>query len=151
MITFDLANNTRSQVNLRLIKKIINDFSVAAKIKEPLNLSLVFVDRRAIKKWNTTYRGKSKPTDVLSFAQRDAIEIPGEIKELGEILICLPVAKDQAKEYGWSVDQEVARLLIHGLAHLVGYEHEGVSKKEADKMAKFEKQIMEMNTKFVQS
>lgn len=143
MINFEITNQTRSQVNSKLIKAIINNFSEVAKITEPVNLSLVLVDRRLIKKWNLIYRGKDKATDVLSFAERDAEAIPGEAKELGEILICLPVAKDQAKEYGWSLDQEITRLLVHGLAHLIGYEHEGVSEKEAAKMTKFEAQALE--------
>ena len=143
MINFEITNQTRSQIKLKLIKSIINNFSEVAQIKEAVNLSLVFVDRRLIKKWNLIYRGKDKATDVLSFAQSDGEAIPGEINELGEILICLPVAKDQAKEYGWSVDQEVTRLLVHGLAHLIGYEHENVSQREAAKMTKFEAKALE--------
>jgi probable rRNA maturation factor len=145
MITFDLINQTKIKVNAKLIKKIIEDFSVQAKIKQPVYLSLVLVDKKVIRKWNLIYRGKDKPTDVLSFAQRDCAEIPGEEKELGEILICLTVAREQAKKYGWSLDYELARLLIHGLAHLAGYEHEEVSEKEAKRMTNFESSVMSMN------
>lgn len=145
MINFEVSNQTKAKIDLRLIKKIIADFSVKAKIKKPTYLSLAFVDKRTVKKWNSAYRGKDKPTDVLSFADRDAVSMPGEEKELGEIIICLPVAREQAKKYGWDLDYEISRLLIHGLAHLIGYEHEGVCKAEAERMSDFEKSVIMMS------
>jgi probable rRNA maturation factor len=62
--------------------------------------------------------------------------------DLGEILICWPQLRRQAKEYGWSNEIEFARLLVHGLAHLSGYDHENVSKVEARKMTDFEQSVL---------
>jgi probable rRNA maturation factor len=81
-------------------------------------------------------------TDVLSFAARDEKFVdPNQGGDLGEILICLPQARRQVRDYGWNLDQELARLLIHGLAHLLGYEHEDVDPKTAAKMRNFEEKI----------
>lgn len=147
MITFEIV--TEIKVNEKLIKDAVKEFDRQAKIKGKKVFSLAFVDGQTIRKWNRAYRGKDKITDVLSFAQRDSD--PDESKffgqaekgELGEILICLSRAKAQAKEYGWSLDQEICRLLVHGLAHLIGYEHENVSKKIEKEMFDFEKRIMD--------
>lgn len=147
MIIFDIVSPVK--VNEKLIKSAVKEFDRQAKLKGKKEFSLAFVDGRIIRKWNRAYRGKDKMTDVLSFAERDSD--PSEQKffgqaekgELGEILICLSRAKAQAKEYGWSLDQEICRLLVHGLAHLIGYEHEGVSEKVAEKMFKFERGIMD--------
>lgn len=82
-------------------------------------------------------------TDVLSFAERDSEFVgPGEAEELGEILICSAQAKLQARSNGWPVDYEICRLLVHGLSHLVGYEHEGVSRQEEQRMIDFEKKAL---------
>ena len=143
MLKFDLANQTNFTPNLNLITKVVRAFNRQAKNKSDGNFSLVFTDGPTIRKWNRIYRGKDKITDVLSFAEADA-EFSGhnESKDLGEILICVSRAKSQAKEYGWSIDEEINRLLVHGLAHLIGYEHEGVSKKEEKKMIDFEKKVL---------
>ncbi|MFA6525861.1 MAG: rRNA maturation RNase YbeY [Candidatus Buchananbacteria bacterium] len=144
MLQYEISGEPNKLINRELIKKSVEAFNSTVKIRAKKNFSLAFVDSRTIRKFNRAYRGKDKVTDVLSFAQRDSDFIsPGEERELGEILICLSRAKSQAKEYGWTLDHEVCRLLIHGLAHLIGYEHEGVSKKEEEKMVKFEGGVME--------
>ena len=143
MLQYELSGSADKSINSRKIKKCFKEFNSAAKIKIKQTVSLAFVDSRTIRKFNRAYRGQDKITDVLSFAQRDSdFAGPGEERELGEILICLSRVKSQAKEYGWPIDYEICRLLIHGLAHLVGFEHEGVSKKEAGKMRKFEEKVL---------
>lgn len=143
MLQYEISGALEESIDRKLIKKCVEAFGSAAKIRAKKTFSLAFVDSRVIRKFNRAYRGKDKVTDVLSFAQRDSDFIsPGEERELGEILICLARAKSQAKEYGWTLDHEVCRLLIHGLAHLIGYEHEGVSKKEEEKMMRFERKVM---------
>ena len=69
-----------------------------------------------IRKLNREYRGKDKPTDVLSFCFGDA-------DLLGEVYISLQRAKVQAKRYGVLYEEELKRLLVHGLLHLMGYDH----------------------------
>ncbi len=145
MLSFELVNNLKIDPNEKLIKKITKIFSEVKKIKKA-NFTLVLVTSSVIKKLNNNYRNKDKVTDVLSFACCDEkCFFPEEKKvglELGEILICWLQLKKQAKEYSWPVDYEFARLLIHGLAHLLGYDHENVSQKKAQAMEKFEKKII---------
>jgi probable rRNA maturation factor len=79
-------------------------------------VSLSFVSKAEMKKLNRRYRGKNKPTDVLSFNLNEG-------RLLGDVLICPDVARANAKEYGTTIGAELARLLAHGLLHLTGYDH----------------------------
>lgn len=143
MLRYEISGLPRPAVNERLIKKCVQAFCRTAECESARSFSLAFVDAKTMRKFNRAYRAKDKVTDVLSFAQSDSDFIgPGEKGELGEILICLSRAASQAKAYGWTLDYEVCRLLVHGLAHLIGFEHEGVSKKEEEKMVKFEQKII---------
>jgi rRNA maturation RNase YbeY len=74
---------------------------------------------------NRRYRGLDKTTDVLSFPLLDAEAPPSNMPlPLGDIVVNLHKAKRQAEEYGVSFNEELKRLLIHGLVHLIGYDHE---------------------------
>ena len=77
--------------------------------------------KNEIRKINRQYRGINKATDVLAFAWREERKIKGEI--LGQVYICYPKIKEQAKEYEVIAEEEFARILAHGLLHLVGYDH----------------------------
>ncbi len=103
--------------------------------------SVIFVGAPAIKKINRLYRHKDAVTDVLSFPDDEVFIDPSKERELGDIFICVSRAKKQAREFGHSLETELARLLIHGLAHLLGHEHEGVSKKRAQQMFDFESRV----------
>ena len=89
-------------------------------------LSIVLTDDATVQRLNHQYRGVDAPTDVLSFGQRDA-DIPappdGEA-HLGDVVISLDTARRQAGEYGIPLDDEVAHLVVHGVLHLLGYDHE---------------------------
>ena len=80
-------------------------------------ISLVICDDAFIQALNAEYRGKNKPTDVLSFAQDDP-------NVLGDIVISLPTAARQAAAAGWPLESEIALLGLHGLLHLLGYDDE---------------------------
>lgn len=150
MLNFDINNQINARIDPLWLKKIVNAFDKAAKIKAKSNFSLAFIGGAQMKKWNRVYRNKNKITDVLSFAENDnEIIMPSEANYLGEILICWTQAKRQAEQYGTTIEQEIARLLIHGLAHLIGYEHEGVSKSIAKKMFDFEKQVRDRIGKYI--
>jgi len=144
MLNYEISGLPDKDVSAELIRKCVRAFDGSAKLKAGKSFSLAFVDAAAIRKFNRAYRGKDKITDVLSFAERDSdFRGPGEEKELGEILICLSRARTQAKANGWPLQQEICRLLIHGLAHLIGYEHECVSRAEEERMVRFESGVME--------
>ena len=89
-------------------------------------LSLSFVDDVAIRAMNKEHRGKDAPTDVLSFPLWQPEEARAEHVErmLGDIVISIDTARRQAAEYDATLAQEVGRLLIHGLLHLLGHDHE---------------------------
>lgn len=76
-----------------------------------------------MKKINLQFRNKNKPTDILSFQSED-------INSLGELVLCIDVLKAQAKKQRHSLDAEVAYMLIHGILHLLGYDHEASAAEE---------------------
>ena len=101
-------------------------------------LSLALVDDAAIAKLNKKYRRKPKATDVLSFPAEGAAN--GGPRLLGDVVISIDKARAQAKTGGWTLSQEIDRLLIHGILHLLGYDHER-SPKDARVMRALEKKI----------
>ena len=84
-------------------------------------LSIVLVSDAQIRRLNKLYRNKDKPTDVLSFPIGEKVK--GWLI-LGDIVISVDTAKRQAQELGYSLEEELKRLLVHGLVHLLGYDHE---------------------------
>jgi len=123
----EITNLTREKTDSVFLKRIARKtIDVVGKLD---NISLVFVGEQKIQAINKKYRAKDKPTDVLSFERLD------------EIFICPQVVKIQAKELNISFKNELARVLIHGILHLKGFDHEKGGK-EADKMEKLENNIL---------
>ncbi|MCX6779536.1 MAG: rRNA maturation RNase YbeY [Candidatus Magasanikbacteria bacterium] len=118
------------------IKNVALETTKSLKIKK--SLSLVVVGQAKIKKINFLYRQKNKPTDVLSFE--------GEGELLGEIFLCWPIAKKQAKQYSLTLKEELARLIIHGILHLLGYDHEK-GEQESKKMFDLQDKLLGRFTK----
>jgi probable rRNA maturation factor len=86
-----------------------------------VELSIALVSDAQIKRLNKLYRNKDKPTDVLSFPIGEKVE---DWLILGDIVISVDTAKRQAQRLGHSLEEELKRLLVHGLVHLLGYDHE---------------------------
>ena len=101
------------------------------------SLSLTVVDDAAIRELNRDHRGKDKPTDVLSFPMFEGGEAPqaGVERMLGDVVISVETARRQAAEYDATLQRELYRLLIHGLLHVMGHDHE-----EAGERAEMETQ-----------
>lgn len=128
----------------------VKDWGWVAKLEKLVNqkfhlhqsISLAFVDAKEITKLNARYRHKNKSTDVLSFNLSDKHSPAGEgdDKILGEVIICWPVLKKQAKQKRHSLTKELQLLLVHGTLHLLGYDHEQA--KEATVMEGLEKVIL---------
>lgn len=125
----------------------IKDLLIFAAEKESIQsgaeLSVTFVDNEKIQEINREYRDKDRPTDVISFAMEEMGEGEIEIhyeddapRMLGDIIISIQKAQEQAEEYGHSVKRELGFLALHGLLHLLGYDHEN----EADEKVMFDKQ-----------
>ena len=117
--------------------------SVATGILELLKhdraeLSVALIGNSEMRKLNARYRKKNYPTDVLSFPA--AQDIPAGIRLLGDVIISVDKAKEQAKVRHRKLDDEMATLLIHGVLHLLGYDHER-SVKDARIMGRLEKKI----------
>ena len=106
----------------RIRKRLIEEYVQRVVGKRDTRMSVVFVDSRYCKSINKTYLNHNYVTDVISFA----IEKTPVLE--GEIYVNLDRAKQQAQEYGVSFANEVARLVIHGALHLIGYE-DGTEKK----------------------
>jgi probable rRNA maturation factor len=97
-------------------------------------LGLVITDQEKIRELNLVHLGEDRPTDVLSFPmlpdsedEEDSVDFvtpPDGIAHLGEVIISYPQAVIQAEERGHSVQMEVATLVIHGILHLLGYDHD---------------------------
>jgi probable rRNA maturation factor len=86
-------------------------------------VSVLLTDDRRMTELNTAYRDLPETTDVLSFAQDDSEPFPfGDV--LGDIVVSIPTAQRQAEQAGHSLHEEVEFLLIHGLVHLLGHDHE---------------------------
>ncbi|MCB0378244.1 MAG: rRNA maturation RNase YbeY [Bdellovibrionales bacterium] len=99
-------------------------------------ITLVFVPRSEMQRLNRGYRGKNKVTDILSFSG-------AEDGELGELVLCGEVIEQQSKEHGLWPEEELGYLLIHGVLHLLGYEHEG-SRQKAARMFKLQDRLFDV-------
>ncbi len=89
-------------------------------------LSVLFTGDAQVKKLNRQYRGKDQTTDVLSFSLLEGKKLKtggAEKRVLGDVVISLPQAKRQARKAGKTMESEVAMLLVHGILHLLGYDH----------------------------
>ena len=110
------------------------------------DLSLELIGDRRMRRLNREYRKKDWPTDVLAFSGREAM-IPGGSRfathMLGDVVISLPTAVRQAKEAGRSIDDELAMLLVHGVLHLCGYDHER-DQWEAERMSHRERALLHL-------
>ncbi|QCT94617.1 rRNA maturation RNase YbeY [Caminibacter mediatlanticus TB-2] len=125
MIDFD--NRTDYEFNIEKLYEIYNFLT-------DKDVELILTTDEEIQKLNKEYRNKDKPTDVLSFPLEDFPGMP-----LGSIVISIDTAKKGAEKFGHSIDDEIKLLFIHGLLHLLGYDHEV----DNGEMREKEKEIIE--------
>lgn len=124
MNEYELIKNVDEEIEeLNEVKKFI-DFALYYLKLENVVFNIIIIDNDEIHKINKEYRGIDRPTDVISFALEDDdtfIEMNQRI--LGDIYISIDRAREQAKEYGHSLLRELCFLTIHGILHLLGYDH----------------------------
>ncbi len=113
----------------KIIKKTVNAALKYEKISVPCEVSVTFTDNEKIHALNLEHREKDSATDVLSFPLFEKGEIPeiaeeGEYIPVGDVVISLEKAKEQAESFGHSFEREIAFLTVHSILHLVGYDHE---------------------------
>lgn len=141
-----IANNTNEDLDLDLIttraEKTIREVLKVEKIEENVEVSLLIVDRDEIHILNRDYRDVDRPTDVLSFPMdEEGFDQEGNpILLLGDIVICLDVAKDQAEDFGHCLEREMMYLICHSTLHLLGYDH--IEETDKREMRAKEKEIM---------
>ena len=130
------------KVYLTLLKKTFKHLKLTC---DPI-LSVAFVDNDFIHDLNREYRHIDRPTDVISFAFLDNEENKDELLHgkgpvcLGDIYISLDKAKEQAKEYGHPLKRELSFLFVHGLLHLLGYDH--MNPKDEEVMFRLQDEIL---------
>ena len=139
---FDESLNDYEQIYLSLLEKTLKHLSLNF---DPY-ISVTIVDNEYIHEINRTYRHKDAPTDVISFAfmdgnpDRDNLFHSGKMVVLGEIYISYQKAEEQALAYGHSLDRELKVLFVHGLLHLLGYDH--MKKEDEEIMFPLQEEIL---------
>ena len=126
-MAFEITSNLRKlEYPKKIPYKKIKDYVLG----NSYDLSLVFIGDQLSRKLNLEFRGKDWPTDILTFPVSD---------DMGEIFINLNQAYKKAKEFDREPENYIAFLFVHGLAHILGYDHE--NDEDAEEMEKFEKKI----------
>jgi probable rRNA maturation factor len=131
-LNIDFLDETENlkETDLSTIEELLQFAAEYEGIGDVSELSVTFVTNDRIQEINREYRGKDKPTDVISFAMEEMGEGEIEMKGvdmprvLGDIIISLAKADEQAQEYGHSFIRELGFLAVHGFLHLLGYDHE---------------------------
>jgi probable rRNA maturation factor len=141
----------RGRVPVGDLRRVVRYVLDAEGVAREVDVEIVLADDEVVRNLNRLYRGKDEPTDVLSFGAHGPtsgsvgeafrppsglaapafIDAPDETPSLGEVVVCLPVAEAQAARGRRPVAGEVAHLLVHGLLHLLGYDHEEASESAA--------------------
>jgi len=130
------------------VRRTVRQVFKAEELAPRYEVSLVFTDSETVKQLNRDYRGVDEPTDVLAFymlqqgGTDSSFAVPPDgVTRLGEVIISYPQAVEQAKEQGHSPQRELALLIIHGILHLLGYDHE--EPEEERKMRDRERELLE--------
>ncbi|MBQ7365501.1 MAG: rRNA maturation RNase YbeY [Clostridia bacterium] len=135
-----ILSNEQDKVKLtfslkRLIKKAIVATLRYEDFERPCEVSVTLVDNDAIREINREHRGIDRPTDVLSFPMFDEDFDNGEMCILGDIVLSVEKAVEQAEAYGHSLRREVAFLTVHSVLHLLGFDHEEGKAAESEMFA----------------
>jgi len=136
-----------SEEQMLEIERIINFAAKKQNVEQQSEVSVTFVSNERIQEINREYRDKDKPTDVISFAMEELGEGEVELvgtdmpRVLGDIIISIPKAVEQAEEYGHSFLRELGFLAVHGFLHLLGYDH--MTEEEEKEMFTLQKEILD--------
>ena len=113
------------------LQRLAEQILIAQEVSSSVELGLVIASQERVQQLNRSYRGRDEPTDVLAFSTRENridslpfVQPPDGVLHLGEVIISYPQAVIQAGEHQHSIEREIAVLLIHGVLHLLGFEHD---------------------------
>jgi probable rRNA maturation factor len=143
--SLDETNQITEQQMLE-VERLINFAAGKLSVEQHSEVSITFVTNDRIQEINREYRDKDAPTDVISFAMEELgdgeVELVGGNmpRILGDIIISVPKAEEQAKEYGHTFDRELGFLALHGFLHLMGYDH--MTQEEEKEMFTLQKEIL---------
>ncbi len=122
-----IQNNTNTNINNKLITEVIKAVLDYECITDNCEISVTIVDNDEIHALNLKHRNMDRPTDVLSFPlidfTKEQLPSDGSKAYLGDIVISIDKATEQAEEYGHSLDREIGFLTAHSMLHLLGYDH----------------------------
>lgn len=121
---FFVENETDESIDLDRVNEVLN--TLTSYLKEERDFSVTFIDDNSIKELNRDYRNMDNPTDILTFRLADGDDdfpIMEDESEMGDIFISLESMRRNAKEFGVEEEEELTRLLLHGLLHLRGLDH----------------------------
>jgi len=161
----EIHNFTQNEIDEKAFQRVAEAVLKTVGVKDKTEISLAVVGDGRMRKLNKMYRGKNRATDVLAFGNKSVlpylaksfprlkkkqevefVEPPDGVKRLGEVIICYPRAKKQAKRLGHSLEKELTILLIHGILHLLDYDHEAGEQK-AEVMKAMEEKILKLISK----
>ncbi len=124
MISLELSTALPKALPKTDIPAIAQAMTKALRIRRSIEIGVRFVSLDEIQTLNRTFRKKNKPTDVLSFsAEEDAHQPRNMPLYWGDLAICTAYAKEEARRRSISLQEELTRLLVHGILHLAGYDH----------------------------
>ena len=136
MNEIEIINETNEEINIKDLNNVINYALKYEKVNNAI-LNVIIIDNERIHAINKEYRGIDRPTDVISFAlEDDKTFIKTDFRVLGDIYISIDKVYEQADMYGHSFRRELSFLTVHGVLHLLGYDH----MKKEDELVMFKKQ-----------
>ena len=139
MENYSIVDNNLYQ-NYDYLNEVINHTLEVMDAKESI-FTIIFVTKEEIHELNKQYRGVDRVTDVISFALEDVNDVSlSDIRVLGDIYICIDRMKEQAIEYNHSETRELSFLTVHGLLHLLGYDHQ--TKEDEEVMFNLQRKIL---------
>ena len=137
----DISNDVESTIDVKAtwLRRVVRGALASADLRDAVEVGLLLTGDDRVRRLNRDYRGEDRTTDVLAFALEesevafprpsDALPTLGQVpsdalRALGQVVVSYPQAVRQAAEYGHTVEREVAFLVVHGLLHLLGFDHQ---------------------------
>ncbi len=137
----DISNDVESAIDVKAtwLRRVVRGALASADLRDAVEVGLLLTGDDRVRQLNRDYRGEDRTTDVLAFALEesevafprppDALPSLGQVPSdalpsLGQVVVSYPQAVRQAAEYGHTVEREVAFLVVHGLLHLLGFDHQ---------------------------
>ena len=139
-ISFFNETDINLESELKIVKNVLEHGLKKLKINEAI-FNVIIVNNDYIHKLNKEYRNIDRETDVITFALEDDKTFNPEVRILGDVYISIEKAKSQSEEYGHSLLRELSFLAVHGMLHLLGYDH--MKKDEEEVMFKLQEEILD--------